>query len=117
MASSPFSSSIPDGWRGLDIGPKTLEDWKPTLQSGQTIFWNGPMGVFEMEPFSHGTLTLAHILASLSCTTVVGGGDSVAAINKAGLAKQFSHISTGGGASLEFIEFGHLPGIDALTNQ
>ncbi|MBS0603678.1 MAG: phosphoglycerate kinase [Verrucomicrobia bacterium] len=110
------STGIPDGWQGMDIGGQTLDEWKDALQEAGTVFWNGPPGVFEMSRFSKGTEGIAKTLASLRATTVVGGGDSVSAINKLGLASKFSHVSTGGGASLEYIEFGHLPGIDALTD-
>ncbi len=108
---------IPDGWQGMDIGPATLKAWAAPLAKAKTVFWNGPVGVFEMPPFAKGTNALATLLASLHATTVIGGGDSVAAINKLGMENRFSHLSTGGGASLELIEFGHLPGIDALTNK
>lgn len=108
---------IPSGWKGMDIGPKTLEQWVPLLEKAATIFWNGPMGVFEDPAFASGTNRLAQNLSTLSGNVIVGGGDSVAAINALHLEKNFAHISTGGGASLEFIEYGHLPGIDALTNK
>ena len=108
---------IPNGWKGVDIGPKTLEEWSQALQGGSTIFWNGPMGIFEIPAFAQGTKGLAQKLASLPATVIVGGGDSVAAVHAAHLEKNFAHISTGGGASLEYIEYGHLPGIDALTNK
>lgn len=107
---------IPDGWIGMDIGQKTLSQWMQILKEGATIFWNGPMGVFELPNFAKGTTILAKKLGNLSCQTIVGGGDSVAAIESLHLEKKFTHISTGGGAALEFIEKGHLPGIDALTN-
>lgn len=106
---------IPDGWVGMDIGPKTLALWSKTLSQAKTIFWNGPLGVFELPPFALGTEGIARALSTLqSATTIVGGGDSVAAVNSLGISKKFSHISTGGGASLEFIEFGKLPGIIPL---
>ena len=111
------SEGVPEGWQGMDVGPETLKEWKKTLKGGQTVFWNGPLGVFEMAPFALQTNDLAKLLAEMDATTVVGGGDSVAAINKLKLGNQFSHLSTGGGASLEFIEYGHLPGIDALTDK
>lgn len=110
-------SGIPDGWKGYDIGPQTLEEWSGPLQGGATIFWNGPMGVFEEEAFAKGTHHLAVELSQMEATTIVGGGDSVAAINQMGLNKNFTHLSTGGGASLEYLEHGHLPGIDALSNR
>jgi len=108
---------IPTGWKGMDIGPKTLEEWVVFLDKAATIFWNGPMGVFEVPAFANGTNRLAQNLSTLSASVIVGGGDSVAAINALHLEKNFAHISTGGGAALEYIEYGHLPGIDALTNK
>lgn len=108
---------IPAGWKGMDIGPKTLEEWVVSLDKAATIFWNGPMGVFEVPAFANGTNRLAQNLSTLSASVIVGGGDSVAAINALHLEKNFAHISTGGGAALEYIEHGHLPGIDALTNK
>jgi len=109
---------IPDGFQGMDIGPKTRELWKTKLIEAKTIFWNGPLGVFEFPKFSEGTFTIARTIASSpECSSIVGGGDSVAAINQLGLADKFTHISTGGGASLEFIEFGTLPGIEALSEK
>jgi len=106
---------IPSGWQGMDIGPKTLEQWKEELSGAGTIFWNGPVGVFEFPRFAEGTSTLAKCISETKALTVVGGGDSVAAIENLGISKNFTHISTGGGASLEFIEFGGLPGVDALV--
>jgi phosphoglycerate kinase len=105
---------VDPGWQGVDIGPVTCSQWANTLQNSKMIFWNGPLGIFEMNPFAAGTNSIAKTLANLNAITIIGGGDSVAAINNLGIADQFSHISTGGGASLEYIEFGHLPGIDAL---
>jgi phosphoglycerate kinase len=110
-------NEIPDGWMGLDIGPKTLANINAGLDSCQTVIWNGPMGVFEMEAFSKGTVGVAEKLASMTgkgCVTIIGGGDSVAAVEKAGLAEKMSHISTGGGASLELLEGLVLPGVAAL---
>ena len=106
---------VKKGWKGMDIGPQTVEEWTPLLSKGATIFWNGPMGVFEEPSFAHGTERLAQNLSMMSGDVIVGGGDSVAAISNLKLEKSFAHLSTGGGASLEFIEFGHLPGVDALT--
>lgn len=106
---------ISPGWQGMDIGPATLKVWQSELSRAALIFWNGPVGVFEMPSFAKGTDALAETLASLKNTkTIVGGGDSVAAINRLGLTGNFTHVSTGGGASLEFLEFGTLPGIEAL---
>lgn len=106
---------IPDGFMGVDIGPKTIEKYSEVLINGKTIFWNGPMGVFENKNFASGTNAIAHLLAAVHGTTIVGGGESVAAVEAAGVADKISHISTGGGATLEYIEFGTLPGIEALT--
>lgn len=108
---------IPAGWQGMDIGPRTTAAWQTELTKAQTIFWNGPMGVFEFPHFAKGTNALAQSLAQLKSLRIVGGGDSVAAVNALKLAKYFSHVSTGGGASLEFLEYGRLPGIDALSNK
>lgn len=105
---------IPDGWQGMDVGPATAKLWGEELQKAKMVFWNGPLGVFEFPNFAIGTRSMAETLANLNAVTIAGGGDSVAAINQLKLADQFSHISTGGGACLEYIEFGHLPGIDAL---
>ena len=109
---------IPDGWQGLDVGPQTRERYADVLENARTVIWNGPMGVFEMEPFAGGTLAVAEALATATrehdALTVVGGGDSVAAINQAGLADAVTHVSTGGGAMLEFMEGQTLPGLAAL---
>ena len=112
--------SIPDGWMGLDIGPDSVESFQNALDDCQTVIWNGPMGVFEFERFANGTNSIATKLAELSqkgCCTIIGGGDSVAAVEKAGLADQMSHISTGGGASLELLEGKVLPGVSALNDK
>ena len=108
---------IPDGWMGLDIGPDSVKVFQDALADCQTVIWNGPMGVFEFEKFANGTNAIATTLAELSdqgCCTIIGGGDSVAAVEKAGLANRMSHISTGGGASLELLEGKVLPGVAAL---
>ena len=105
---------IPNGYEGVDIGPDTVEAYAVELRKAATLFWNGPVGVFESPAFAKGTNAIAHIIAQLSAVTIVGGGDSIAAINAAGVSDNITHLSTGGGASLEYIEFGTLPGIDAL---
>ncbi|KAL7248846.1 hypothetical protein ACSBR1_011094 [Camellia fascicularis] len=114
------ASSIPDGWMGLDIGPDSIKIFGEALDSTKTIIWNGPMGVFEFDKFAVGTETTAKKLAELSSekgvTTIIGGGDSVAAVEKVGLADKMSHISTGGGASLELLEGKSLPGVLALDD-
>lgn len=110
---------IPDGWMGLDIGPKSIQDIKAGLQDAKTVIWNGPMGVFEFDAFAAGTTAVANTLAELTeksgLVSIIGGGDSVAAVEKAGLASKMSHISTGGGASLELLEGKVLPGVAALN--
>ncbi len=110
----------PDLWMGLDIGPKTVAAFKTEIARAQTIIWNGPMGVFEMKPFSNGTLEIARAVADATAngaTSIIGGGDSVAAVQQAGVAGRISHISTGGGASLEFLGGAKLPGVEALTDK
>merc|ERR1711998_235740 len=107
---------IPDGWMGLDVGPETIKTIQDGLSDCKTVVWNGPMGVFEMDAFSKGTFGVADTLAGMSdAITIIGGGDSVAAVEKAGLADKMSHISTGGGASLELLEGKTLPGVAALN--
>jgi phosphoglycerate kinase len=108
-------AAIPAGWRMLDVGPKTLELYKQTLSGAKLIVWNGPVGVFEFPKFAEGTFALAKLLAESGATTVIGGGDSASAVKKAGVAKQMTHVSTGGGASLEFLEGKELPGVAALN--
>lgn len=107
-------ANIKDGFLGLDIGPKTIELYKENLKVVKTVVWNGPMGVFEIKPFNNGTVELAKYLATLNAFTVVGGGDSASAVKKAGVKDKISHVSTGGGASLEFLEGQVLPGIKVL---
>jgi phosphoglycerate kinase len=108
------AGAIPDGWMGLDIGPRTTERYAERLAAARTVFWNGPMGVFEMAPFARGTLAVAEAVAASPATSVVGGGDSVRAVNEAGVADRISHVSTGGGAALELVEGRELPGVTAL---
>jgi phosphoglycerate kinase len=111
------SKGIPEGWQGVDIGPKTIDIFSRELQKAATILWNGPLGIFEIPIFAKGTHAIAKCLAGLSATTIVGGGDSIAALQETGVIDKISHVSTGGGATLEYIEFGKLPGIEALTNK
>jgi len=109
--------SIPEGWMGLDIGPKTAELYADVIKESKLIIWNGPMGVFEMEPFAGGTQRVAKAMAETKAYTVIGGGDSAAAVEKFGVGDKMDHISTGGGASLEFMEGKDLPGLTALNDK
>ena len=111
------ADQIPDGWMGLDIGPQTAKSFAAEIGKARIVLWNGPMGVFEMKPFAEGTLAVARALAESDGTTVVGGGDSVAAINQMGLADRIDHVSTGGGASLEFLSGDPLPGVACLQDR
>jgi len=111
------ADEVPAGWRVLDIGPATVDRYAGELADAQTVVWNGPMGVFEFPNFATGTFAIARALANLDAATIIGGGDSAAAVEQAGLAEQMTHISTGGGASLEFLEGKALPGVEALLDQ
>jgi phosphoglycerate kinase len=111
---------IEDGWMALDIGPQSALAFGNVIKSAKTVVWNGPMGVFEMENFADGTFAVAEALAEATkfgATTIIGGGDSAAAIKQAGLSDKVSHVSTGGGASLEYLEGKELPGVSALTDK
>ncbi|NQT19863.1 MAG: phosphoglycerate kinase [Planctomycetes bacterium] len=116
-ATSRVVDDIPNGWIALDIGPRTIELFSDKLKDTRTVIWNGPMGVFEMPAFAKGTEAIAKVLANSDATTIIGGGDTAAAVNQLGLADKMSHISTGGGASLEFLEGKELPGIAALSDK
>lgn len=108
--------SIPEGWQGLDIGPKTVAGFGEVIKTAGTVVWNGPLGVYEFEKFAEGTVTVAKQIADSAAVSIIGGGDCVAAIQHAGVTDRMTHISTGGGASLEFLEGKPLPGITALTD-
>ena len=110
------AGQIPDGWEGVDIGPETRKLFAAEIEKAGTVIWNGPMGVFEEPKFAGGTMAVAEAMAACKGITVIGGGDSVSAVQKAGLADKMSHISTGGGASLEFLEGKELPGIACLPD-
>ena len=112
-----IEGDILEGWMGLDIGPKTAQLYKEAVQEAKTVVWNGPMGCFEMSKFANGTKTVAEALANTDAVTIIGGGDSAAAVNQMGFGEQMTHISTGGGASLEFLEGKELPGVAAANNR
>lgn len=111
------ADKIEDGWQGVDIGEKSRELFSDALKDAKTVVWNGPMGVFEFENFAKGTIAVAEALAKIDATTIIGGGDSAAAVNQLGFGDKMSHISTGGGASLEFLEGKELPGVAAVDNK
>ena len=110
-------TEIPDGWEGFDIGTKTIEMFSDELRNAKTVVWNGPVGLFEFDQFAVGTTSIAKVLSEIDATTIIGGGDSAAAVKKAGLEDKMTHISTGGGASLEFLEGKKLPGIECLLDK
>ena len=116
-ATQVVGNDIPVGWMALDIGPKTTALYAAAIQGAKTVVWNGPMGCFEMKPFAAGTLGVCQAVADSGATSIIGGGDSVSAVNKSGLAPKMTHISTGGGASLEFLEGKELPGVAALNSK
>ncbi|MCZ6677073.1 MAG: phosphoglycerate kinase [Candidatus Poribacteria bacterium] len=109
--------SIPEGWQGLDIGPETIAAIGKIVDAARTVFWNGPLGVYEFDQFAQGTIEVARRLAKSQAVSIIGGGDCVAAVHKAGVADRMAHLSTGGGASLEYLEGKELPGIAALTDK
>ncbi len=111
------SHEIPDGWMGLDIGPKTIELFSDAIKGAGTVVWNGPMGVSEWDNFAKGTIGVASAVAESGAISIIGGGDSAAAVEKLGFAEKMTHISTGGGASLEFLEGKELPGIACLNEK
>ncbi|MCB1197523.1 MAG: phosphoglycerate kinase [Deltaproteobacteria bacterium] len=110
------TARIPDGWMGLDVGPKTIAHFATYLKDVKTVFWNGPMGMFEKEPFDQATIAIAKAIAPLDAVKIIGGGDSVAAVERSGVSDQMSHVSTGGGATLEFLKDPRLPGLKALLS-
>ncbi|MFV0314302.1 MAG: phosphoglycerate kinase, partial [Anaerotignum sp.] len=118
---TPFQTvsalEIPDGWMGLDIGEKSTTEFTEAIKDAKTVIWNGPMGVFEFENFAKGTRAVAQAMADINATTIIGGGDSAAAVNQLGFGDKMTHISTGGGASLEFLEGKDLPGVVAVDDK
>ena len=114
---STLVEQTPEEWIGVDIGPSTCKNFEQKISSAKTIFWNGPLGIFEIVDFSQGTLNIAKAVSESQAMTIVGGGDSIAALSKAGVTEKISHISTGGGASLEFLSGKKLPGLDALSSK
>jgi phosphoglycerate kinase len=111
------TDDVPAGWRAMDIGPRTVEKFSDVVEDARLVVWNGPMGVFEFDPFAAGTNALAEAVAKCKGTTIVGGGDSAAAIQRSGLTDKIDHVSTGGGASLELIEGKKLPGVEILLDR
>lgn len=116
-ATQVVAMDVPEGWMALDIGPETAALYGDAIRTAATVVWNGPMGCFEMAPFANGTMSVCQAVADSESVSIIGGGDSVSAVNKSGLAESMSHISTGGGASLEFLEGKTLPGVAALTDK
>ena len=110
-------TEIPEGWEGLDVGEESIKTFAEELKKAKTVVWNGPLGVFEFEQFAVGTNAIAKALSEIDATVIIGGGDSAAAVKKAGLEDKMTHISTGGGASLEFLEGKALPGIECLMDK
>ena len=110
-------TEIPEGWEGFDIGEKSIKRFEEEIRKAKTVVWNGPLGLFEFDQFAIGTNSIAKVLSEIDATTIIGGGDSAAAVRKAGLEDTMTHISTGGGASLEFLEGKKLPGIECLMQQ